>query len=61
VDIRQEMGLEEGSKVIFFLEEDTLFIKKVSSQTWAQITKPLRQLKKKIAMENVNELVHRMR
>ena len=61
VDIRQEMGLEEGSKVIFFLEDDTLLIKKVSSQTWAQITKPLRRLKKKIAKEDVNALIHGMR
>lgn len=61
VGIRKEMGLEEGSKVMFFLEEDTLLIKKVSAQTWEQITKPLRQLKKKISQENVNDLVHRMR
>lgn len=61
VDIRKEMGLEDGSKVMFFLEDDTLLIKKVSAQTWEQITKPLRQLKKKISQESVNDLVHRMR
>lgn len=61
VEIRKEMGLEDGSKIMFFLEEDTLLIKKVSAQTWEQITKPLRQLKKKIAQEDVNNLVHRMR
>ena len=61
VDIRKEMGLEDGSKVMFFLEEDTLLIKKVSAQTWEQITQPLRQLKKKISQGNVNNLVHRMR
>ena len=61
VEIRKEMGLEDGSKIMFFLEEDTLLIKKVSTQTWEQITKPLRQLKKKISQEDVNNLVHRMR
>lgn len=61
MEIREEMGLTEGSKIIFFLEEDTLLIKKVSTQTWEQITKPLRQMKKKIAQEEVNELIHKMR
>ncbi|MBI5227725.1 AbrB/MazE/SpoVT family DNA-binding domain-containing protein [Candidatus Micrarchaeota archaeon] len=61
VQIRKEMGLEEGSKVIFFLEEDTLLIKRVNSQTWAQITAPLRSQKKKIKEEDVNDLIHRMR
>ncbi len=60
-DIRKEMGLEEGSKVVFFLENDTLLIKKVNSQTWDQITKPLRRIKKKISQERVDDLVHEMR
>ncbi|MDO8339595.1 MAG: AbrB/MazE/SpoVT family DNA-binding domain-containing protein [Candidatus Burarchaeum sp.] len=61
VAIRKEMGLEEGSKVMFFLEDDTLLIKKVSAQTWEQITAPLRQAKKKIKQEDVDGLIHRMR
>ncbi len=61
VDIRKEMGLEEGSKVLFFLEEDTLLIKKVSAQTWEHITRPLRQEKKKIKQEDVNSIIHKMR
>jgi AbrB family looped-hinge helix DNA binding protein len=61
VEIRKEMGLEEGSKVIFLLEEDTLLIKKVTSQTWEQITAPLRAHKKRIGQEEVTGLIHRMR
>ncbi len=61
VDIRNEMGLEEGSKVLFLLEDDVLLMKKVTSQTWDQITAPLRAQKKKIKQENVSELIHRMR
>jgi AbrB family looped-hinge helix DNA binding protein len=61
VDIRNEMGLEEGSKVLFLLEDDVLLIKKVTMQTWEQITAPLRAQKKKIMQENVDELIHRMR
>jgi len=61
VDIRKEMGLEEGSKVLFLLEDDVLLIKKVSSQTWEQITAPLRKQRKRIMQENVDALIHRMR
>ena len=61
VEIRKGMGLKDGSKVLFFLEEDTLLIKKVSAQIWDQITKPLRQLKKKIPPSEVTELIHKMR
>ena len=61
IDIRQEMGLEEGAKVLFLLEDDVLLIKKVTSQTWEQITAPLRKHKKKVKQENVTELIHRMR
>ncbi len=60
-DIRKEMGLEEGSRVLFFLEDDTLLIKKVSTQSWKQITEPLRAAKKKIEEKDVDDLVHRMR
>ena len=61
VEIRKEMGLGDGAKVLFFLEDDTLLIKKVSTQTWEQLTKPLRQLKKKIEVGMVNDAVHRVR
>jgi len=60
-DIRREMGLEEGSKVLFFLEEDTLLVKKVSAQTWGQLTKPLRQQKKRIEEGQVTGLIHNLR
>ncbi len=32
-----------------------------NKSTWEQITRPLRQTKKKISEEDVNELVHKMR
>jgi len=61
VDIRKEMGLEEGSRVLFFLEDDTLLVKKVAAQTWEEVTRPLRLAKKKIRQNQVNALIHRMR
>lgn len=60
-DIRTEMGLETGSKIIFFLEEDTLLIKKVNTRTWEEVTRPLRLAKKKVTENEVDELVHRLR
>jgi len=61
IDIRKEMRLDKGSRVIFLLEEDTLLIKKVSIETWESLTQPLRIQKKKIEQEDVTSLIHRMR
>ena len=61
--IRERLGLDEGSKVLFFTEDDTLLIKKVSLQTFAQITKPLKLAAKKAGMkeEDVPAMIHRFR
>ena len=47
-DIREDMGLREGSKVIFALAGDSLIMKRVSMQTFAEITKPLKDAKKPV-------------
>jgi len=60
-DIRNQLKLEEGSKVLFFLENDTLLMKKVTTESFAQLTKPLREAKKKIREEDVPNLVHKLR
>ena len=60
-DIRNQLKLEEGSKVLFLLEEDTLLMKKVTTESFAQLTKPLRDAKKKIKEDDVPELVHKLR
>ena len=60
-DIRSHLGLNEGSKVLFFTEDDTLLIKKVNEQSFAEITKPLRQAKKKITEKDVPDLIHKFR
>ena len=59
--IREKMHLKEGEKVLFFLEGDSLLIKRVESLSWAEITKPLRDAKKKIKEEDVPGLVHKLR
>ena len=60
-DIRSRLGLVEGSKVLFFLENDTVLMKKVSIESFAELTKPLREAKKKIREEDVPALIHRFR
>ncbi|PIN77899.1 hypothetical protein COV14_04890 [Candidatus Woesearchaeota archaeon CG10_big_fil_rev_8_21_14_0_10_33_12] len=61
ITIREKMHLKEGEKVLFFLEDGSLLIKKVESLSWAEITKPLREAHKKIKEEEVPELMHRLR
>jgi len=62
-NIREEMRLKEGNKVLFLLENDSLLIKKVSMETFAQITKPLKEEASKsgIKESDVDAIVHRFR
>ncbi len=59
--IRKELGIEEGTKILFVLEDDTVLMKKVTKESFAALTKPLRQAKKKIKEEDVVDLVHKFR
>jgi AbrB family looped-hinge helix DNA binding protein len=62
-DIRNQLGLNEGSKVLFFTEDYSLLIKKVTEQTFAQITRPLKIAAKKAGMKekDVPDMIHRFR
>lgn len=62
-DIRENMGLEEGSKVLFVLSNDSLLVKKVNMQTFREITKPLKEAAKKAGMKesDVVGMIHRFR
>ena len=57
------MGLKEGSKVLFVFEDDSLLVKKVSMETFAQITKPLKERAKKLGMNesDANKMIHNFR
>ncbi len=61
--IREDMGLKEGSKVLFMLNDDSLIMKKVSMQTWEDVTKPLKESMKKTELKesDVSDIVHRFR
>ena len=60
-DIRIQLNLQEGTRVLFILEDDTLLMKKITLQTFAEITKPFRKAKKKIKESEVSDLVHKLR
>jgi len=62
-DIREEMGIKEGSKVLFALTGDSLIMKRVNMETFAEITKPLKETMKKsdFTESDVPNLVHRFR
>ena len=61
IEMREKMNLKEGEKVLFFLDGDALLIKKVESLSWSEITKPLREAKKKISENEVSDLIHKLR
>jgi len=62
-DIRSHMDLNDGSKVIFVLVDDSLLIKKITSKTFEEITKPLKEAARKASLKekNVPQIVHRFR
>jgi len=62
-EIRREMDLQEGQRVLFVLENDTLMIKKITTQTFSQITKPLKEAMKKTSFQekDVPELLQQFR
>lgn len=62
-DIRKSMGLEEGTKVLFVLEDDTLIMKKVTSETFANITKSLKEEAQRVGLKETEAVnfVHKAR
>lgn len=50
-EMREKMHLKDGEKVVFVLEGDTLLMKKVSSISWEEITRPLREAARKSGLK----------
>lgn len=61
--IRDEMNLQEGNKVLFVLEDDSLLVKKITPKTFAEITAPLKKAAKRagIKEKDVPEIIKRFR
>ncbi|MBN2458573.1 AbrB/MazE/SpoVT family DNA-binding domain-containing protein [Candidatus Woesearchaeota archaeon] len=62
-NIRNLMGLEDGTKILFFAENDTIMLKKVTQETFAAITKPLKAAIKNSGLKekDVVDIVHKAR
>lgn len=62
-DIREEMGLKDGSRVLFILTDDSLLMKRITTQTFEEITKPLKEEMKKTGLKesDVPDIIHRLR
>lgn len=62
-NIREKMGIKEGNKLLFFLSDDSLIMKKVNMQTFSEITAPLKEAAKNSGLEekDVVDIIHRMR
>lgn len=60
-NIREDMGLKEGNKILFVLSDGSLLMKKVSMQSFEEIIRPLKEAKKKIKESEVVDLVHKVR
>jgi len=50
-DIREEMDLKEGNKLLFVLQDGSLLVRKVNLQAFAEITKSLKEEAKKSGMK----------
>lgn len=63
IEIREKMHLKEGEKVLFLLEGDSLLMKKVSSMSWEEITRPLREAAQRAGLKesDVPEIIRRVR
>ncbi|MEK6899168.1 MAG: AbrB/MazE/SpoVT family DNA-binding domain-containing protein [Nanoarchaeota archaeon] len=60
--VRKRLNLNDGEKIIFVVEGDTLMIKKVNiNKTWEEVTRPLRNSPKKIREDEVVKLIHKIR
>lgn len=59
-EIREDMGLREGSKVLFMLTGDSLIMKKVGTHTFRDITAPLKDAAKRAGLRrsDVSGMIH---
>ncbi len=59
--IRKELGLEDGARILFLVQDDAIIMRKITSETFASVSEPLRKAKKKIKEEDVVDLIHKLR
>ena len=57
----QELGLEEGSKVVFTVKNNAVIMKKVTAASFDELAIPFTDAKKKIREDEVTDLIHKLR
>jgi antitoxin PrlF len=60
-EIRRELGLEEGSKVVFTVKNNAVIMKKVTAASFDELAIPFTDAKKKIREDEVTDLIHKLR
>lgn len=60
-NLRKKLNIKEGEKFIVIGSDETILLKKIKMPSFAELTKPLREAKKKIREDEVVDLVHRFR
>jgi AbrB family looped-hinge helix DNA binding protein len=60
--MREDLGLEDGSKIIFLKMGDSVLMKKASLETFEAITKPLKEEMRRMGIKDDSvAMVHKMR
>ena len=60
-NIREHLGLEEGTKIVFAVKDKMLMLKRAENEHFENIFKPLHQAKKNIKEKDVPDLIHKIR
>ena len=61
--MRDKLGFKDGTRVVFVRVNDSLMLKRVNTQTFEEITKPLVEEAKRVGLKQseVVDIVHRFR
>ena len=62
-DIRNQLDLHDGAKVLFLTENGNLIMKKVTAESFEHITGPLKKAAKesKLKQKDIDGIIHRAR
>jgi len=62
-EMRKRLNLREGEKVMFFSEGDTVMMKKVTLESFKEITKPLKDAARKSGLKesDVPRIINKFR
>ena len=62
-DMRESLGIKEGSKILFLQMKDSLVLKTLDQISWEELTRPLveEMAKSGLKESDVPDIVHRFR